>query len=123
MELAGRFRAVRRKDRAVPERPPRPLGDPASGLDIRIWVRPEADQPLLLATTPRKCGSAVERNRFRRRARMALLAVFRGPGAQDRPKGGHPLVWIRPAKGARVRDIPYADLEGQLRLAFSRFRA
>lgn len=123
MEVGGRFRAVRRQDRAVPERPPRPLSDPGSRLDIRIWASPRADQPLLLATTPRKCGTAVERNAFRRRARMAWLAVMLGSNSPERPERGFPLAWIRPAKGASVRDIPYAELEGQLRLAFSRFRA
>lgn len=123
MEVGGRFRAVRRQDRAVADRPPRPLSDAGSGLDIRIWANPQAEQPLLLATTPRKCGSAVERNAFRRRARMALLEVLRDGGIHACPPRGYPLVWLRPAKGIRVRDIPYADLEGQLRLAFSRFRA
>ncbi|MFN8011415.1 MAG: hypothetical protein U0P81_08415 [Holophagaceae bacterium] len=106
------------------DRPPRPLTDAGSRLDIRIWANPRAEQPLLLATTPRKCGTAVERNAFRRRARMALLAVLRDAGTPGgRSPRGFPLVWLRPAKGIRVRDIPYADLEGQLRLAFSRFRA
>lgn len=123
MEVGGRFRAVRRQDRAVADRPPRPLTDPGSRLDIRIWADPRAEQPLLLATTPRKCGTSVERNTFRRQARMALLAVLRDTGTPGRPPRGFPLVWLRPAKGTRVRDIPYADLEGQLRLAFSRFRA
>lgn len=124
MEVAGRFRTVRQSDRAVPERPPRSLGGPAAPLDVRIWRHASADQPLLLATTPRKCGPAVERNRFRRRARMAWLRVLGSRPPLDGPGGtGFPLVWIRPAKGARVRDIPYAEIEGQLRLAFSRFLA
>ncbi len=123
MEVAGRYRAVRRQDRAVPERPPRPLNESGSRLDIRIWPKPEADQPLLLATTPRRCGTAVERNTFRRRARMAWLAVIRESLPNERPERGFPLAWVRPVKGASVRDIPYAELEGQLRLAFSRFRA
>jgi len=54
---------------------------------------------------------------------MACLAVLRDPALRPTPGNGFPLIWIRPAKGARVRDIPYAELEGQLRLAFSRFRA
>ncbi len=124
MKVAGRFRTARQSDRAVPERPPRPLSGPEGALDVRIWPHAPADQPLLLATTPRKCGSAVERNRFRRRARMALLCILASrPLLGGGDGAGFPLVWIRPAKGARVRDIPYADIEGQLRLAFSRFRA
>jgi RNase P protein component len=120
MKVAGRYRCARRTDHAVPERPPRSLAEPASRLDIRIWRHATAEQPLLLATTPRRTGSAVERNRFRRRARMACLAVL----ADARPRGdGNPLIWIRPAKGARVSEIAYADIEGQLRLAFSRFQA
>lgn len=123
MEVGGRFRAVRRSDHAVPERPPRPLGGPGARIDIRIWRRPGPGQPLLLATAPRKAGSAVERNTFRRRARMACLAVLRdGPGA-GHPDAAPPVIWIRPAKGLRVRDISYAELEGQLRLAFSRLPA
>ena len=122
--VGGRFRTARRMDHVVPERPPRPLSGMEHGLDVRIWKLAMADQPLLLATTPRKTGSAVERNGFRRRARMAWLAVLGSPRPNTgTSQDGFPLVWIRPAKGTRVRDIPYAVIEGQLRLAFSRFLA
>lgn len=124
MQIGGRFRTVRQSDHAVTGRPPRPLPAGGTGLDVRIWRHPGADQPLLLATTPRKTGSATERNRFRRQARMAWLAALKAqaPVAAAQPEG-FPLVWIRPAKGARVRDISYAEIEGQLKLAFSCFLA
>jgi len=55
---------------------------------------------------------------------MAWLAALKAqaPVAPAQPEG-FPLVWIRPAKGARVRDISYAEIEGQLKLAFSCFLA
>ena len=84
-------------------------------VDIRAW-RAEASQlPLLLVTTPRKSGTAVRRNRFRRRSRMAFLALI------DHQPPGSWIVWIRPLrKGPSLDRLTYQDIEGQLRLALRR---
>lgn len=73
---------------------------------------------MLLVTSPRKTGGAVQRNRFRRRVRMAFLA------------GVEPLlnlpwvVWVRPGRTAPPLDtISFQDLESQLRLALHRLPA
>ena len=91
----------------------------SSSLDIRIWSGPSDALPLLLVNASRKQGQAVMRNRFRRRVRMAFLAVLRSaPGLT--PFGA--VVWVRPARGAKAGcDIPYAEIEAQLRLALSRW--
>jgi len=114
----GRFRTVRHKDHAVPTPPPRPLLGPSLWLDVRAWPKPEAGGPLLLVTSPRRTGSAVQRNLFRRRVRMAFLA---GLG----PLGGRPwVVWVRPARSAPPLDtISFQDIETQLRLALHRLPA
>jgi ribonuclease P protein component len=114
----GRFRTVRHKDHAVPAPLPRPLLGLASWLDIRAWRRSETGGPMLLVTSPRKTGGAVQRNRFRRRVRMAFLA------------GVEPLmnlpwvVWVRPSRTAPPLDtISFQDIESQLRLALHRLPA
>ena len=118
MIYQGRFRTVRHKDHAVPAPPPRPLLGQGSWLDIRAWCRMDASGPRLLVTTPRKTGGAVQRNRFRRRVRMAFLA-------EVNPLQGHAwVVWVRPSRTAPSLDsISFQDIESQLRLALRRLPA
>ena len=121
MIFQGRFRTVRHKDHAVPVPMPRPLLGHESFLDVRAWPRvapggSNATQPLLLVTTPRKCGPAVQRNRFRRQVRMAFLAcvgeLFEQPW----------VVWVRPSRHApRLDAMTFRTIEAQLHLALRRF--
>ena len=117
MIFKGRFRTVRHRDHAVPTPPPRPLLGPSSWLDIRIWQLPGEAGPRLLVTSPRKTGGAVQRNRFRRRVRMAFLALA--------PQSRDPwVVWVRPGRTAPPLDtISFQDIESQLRLALRRLPA
>lgn len=118
MIYKGRFRTVRHKDHAVPAPPPRPLLGRGSWLDIRAWERPGTDGPLLLVTSPRKTGGAVQRNRFRRRVRMAYLAQV------DPLRNRGWVVWVRPSRTAPPLDtISFLDIENQLRLALRRLTA
>ena len=118
MIYKGRFRTVRHKDHAVPAPPPRPLLGQSSWLDIRAWRRMDPEGPLLLVTSPRKSGGAVQRNRFRRRVRMAFLA--RAKSMQDHAW----VVWVRPGRTAPPLDtISFQDIESQLRLALRRLTA
>ena len=111
----GRFRTVRHKDHAVPAPLPRPLLGPSASLDIRAWVHPSAEGPLLLVTSPRKTGGAVQRNRFRRRVRMAFLAGV------DALAGRPWVVWVRPGRTAPTLDTICAqDIQHQLSLALMR---
>lgn len=118
MIYKGRFRTVRHKDHAVPTPLPRPLLGQSSWLDIRAWPRPGGETPLLLVTSPRKTGCAVQRNRFRRRVRMAFLAGLE-------PLGTTPwVVWVRPGRAAPALDaIRLQDIESQLQLALRRLPA
>jgi len=114
----GRFRTVRHKDHAVPTPPPRPLLGPTSSLDIRAWPRVEAGGPLLLVTSPRRTGGAVQRNTFRRRVRMAFLAGVEP--LLNRPW----VVWVRPGRTAPpLETISFQDIESQLRSALHRLPA
>jgi ribonuclease P protein component len=114
----GRFRTVRHKDHAVPTPLPRPLLGQSSFLDIRAWPLLEGDGPLLLVTSPKKTGGAVQRNRFRRRVRMAFLTSVE-------PLLNHAwVVWVRPGRTAPPLDtICFQDIESQLRLALHRLPA
>ena len=118
MIYKGRFRTVRHKDHAVPAPLPRPLLGQSSWLDIRAWRRVDTHGPMLLVTSPRKTGGAVQRNRFRRRVRMAFLA-------EVNPLQGHAwVVWVRPSRTAPPLDsISFQDIESQLRLALRRLPA
>ena len=118
MIYKGRFRTVRHKDHAVPAPLPRPLLGQSSWLDIRAWRRMDATGPMLLVTSPRKTGGAVQRNRYRRRVRMAFLAGMN-------PLQAHPwVVWVRPSRTAPPLDsISFQDIESQLRLALRRLPA
>ena len=115
MIFKGRFRTVRHSDHAVPSALPRPLLGAEARVDIRAWRTDASRPPLLLVTTPRKSGIAVRRNQFRRRARMAFLALI------NRQSLGSWIVWIRPLrKGPSLDRLTYQDIEGQLRLALRR---
>lgn len=118
MIYKGRFRTVRHKDHAVPTPLPRPLLGQSSWLDIRAWRLSGAAGPMLLVTSPRKTGGAVQRNRFRRQVRMAFLAEAGG-------LSNHPwVVWVRPGRTAPpLTTIRFQDIESQLRLALRRLPA
>ena len=118
MKVAGRYRVVRRQDHAVPASAPRPLLGREHGLDVRVWRWPSGTEPLLLVNASRKQGRAVQRNRFRRRVRMAFLKVLReGPSI-----GGPCVVWVRPSRSApKGCAFSFQEIEGQLRLALSRW--
>ena len=119
MRVAGRYRTVCRNDHAVPEHPPRPLTGRDAPLDVRVWLGPNGVIPLLLVNASRKQGHAVQRNRFRRRVRMAFLDLLR---ADPRLADFNGVVWVRPARGNPKKCmVSYQEIEGQLRLAFSRW--
>ena len=118
MIYKGRFRTVRHQDHAVPAPLPRPLLGLSSRLDIRAWSRLDTTRPMLLVTSPRRTGGAVQRNRFRRRVRMAFLAQVNA--LQDRAW----VVWVRPSRTAPPLDtISFQDIESQLQLALRRLTA
>lgn len=119
MAFRGRFRPVRHSDHAVPEVHPRSLLGPVEGLDIRIWRRVSGTETLLLAQAGRRSGPAVQRNRFRRRVRMALFHLL-----AEHPLPSAVILWVRPSRRAPEGcRIPYSSVLGQLRLALSRFQA
>lgn len=121
MQVAGRYRVVRRGDHAVQERPPKSLLGGSSSLDIRILPYAHERMPLLLVNASRKQGMAVQRNRFRRRVRMAFLQILRSDVRHASLSG---VVWVRPARGTRLNNrLTYAEIEGQLRLALSRWES
>jgi len=92
-------------------------------LDVRAWRVPSPaatllSLPSLLVHAPRRTGMAVERNRFKRRTRMALLALLRANQALDLSSW---VIWVRPNKGSSLGcRVDYAAIESQLRLALSR---
>lgn len=132
MLIAKRFSVVRHSDHALPapaavrsltaQAPPRDSKMPQL-LDVRAWrVGPPATGlpplPMLLVHAPRRTGKAVERNRFKRRTRMALLRVLLENPAKDLASW---VIWVRPAKGSTFGcRADFAAIEGQLRLALSR---
>ena len=119
MRVAGRYRVVRRQDHAVPAAAPRPLLARDQPLDIRIWRLAAATEPMLLVNASRKQGLAVQRNRFRRRVRMAFLKVLRERPVQD--DLGY-VIWVRPARGApKGCAFSFQEIESQLRLALRRW--
>lgn len=130
MNIGQRFRIVRHSDHVLPA----PVvvrslanraepGDAPSMLDIRAWRMPavpssERELPRLLVHAPRRTGKAVERNRFKRRTRMALLRVLEENGRLNLASW---VIWVRPAKGSSLGcRVAFAAIEGQLRQALSR---
>jgi len=70
---------------------------------------------MLLVTSPRKTGPAVQRNRFRRQVRMAFLASV------EPLLNSSWVVWVRPGRTTPpLEAITFKDLENQLRLALQR---
>jgi ribonuclease P protein component len=119
MRVAGRYRVVRRQDHAVPAVVPRPLLGRDQVLDIRIWSWAAGLEPMLLVNASRKQGRAVQRNRFRRRVRMAFLKIMREAPARDDLRY---VVWVRPARSApKGCAFSFHEIESQLRLALSRW--
>jgi len=103
----------------VPSVAPRPLLGREQPLDIRIWRWAPGLEPMLLVNASRKQGRAVQRNRFRRRVRMAFLKILR-----DLPSlnGLRYVVWVRPARSAPKGCLfSFHQIESQLRLALSRW--
>ena len=119
MRVAGRYRVVQRQDHAVPGVAPRPLLARDQLLDIRVWRWAGGLEPMLLVNASRKQGRATQRNRFRRRVRMAFLKILREEPAPD--DLGY-VIWVRPARGA-PKGCPFSfhEIESQLRLALSRW--
>jgi len=115
MRFRGAFRVVRRADHVLPSVQPRPSLPRDAALDARLWDRAGAE-PLLMVNASRKNGGAVQRNRFRRRVRMALLQILR-----EKPAQRAYVLWVRPSKGTRdAGRIPFHTILGQLRLALCR---
>jgi ribonuclease P protein component len=76
---------------------------------------------MLLVNASRKQGRAVQRNRFRRRVRMAFLQVLRETPSLEGSLG---VVWVRPARSAAKGCLfSYLDIVGQLKLALSRWES
>ena len=119
MKVAGRYRVVQRQDHAVPGVAPRPLLGRDQLLDVRVWAWASGQEPMLLVNASRKQGRAVQRNRFRRRVRMAFLKILREGPPTD---GLRCVVWVRPARTA-PKGCPFSfhEIESQLRLALSRW--
>ena len=119
MQVAGRYRVVQRQDHAVPSSVPRPLLGRDQALDVRVWRWAIGPEPRLLVNASRKQGRAVQRNRFRRRVRMAFLKILRETSVLE---GQRCVVWVRPARSA-AKGCPFTfqEIESQLRLALSRW--
>lgn len=116
MEFRGAFRVLRRGDISAPPKGLRPLLNRDAALDVRRFSGPaQPSGPRLLVNAPRRAGSAVERNRFRRRVRMAFLGLLRDEGLSVDPGQ---VVWVRP--GPDGCNLPFDDLLGLLRRALSR---
>ncbi|HZU53394.1 MAG TPA: ribonuclease P protein component [Holophagaceae bacterium] len=116
MEFRGAFRVLKRGDISAPPRGLRPLLNRDAALDVRRFPGPpQPPGPRLLVNAPRRAGSAVERNRFRRRVRMAFLALLRDEGLGANPGQ---VVWVRPGLGGC--GLAFEDLLSLLRRALSR---
>ncbi|MCL1894048.1 MAG: ribonuclease P protein component [Holophagaceae bacterium] len=118
MRVAGRFRVVRRGDSVFADGYPKHLSARGNSLDIRCFPWEKCELPLLLVSASKKTGSAVERNKFRRRARMAFLAVLRN---NPHISANSFVFWVRPARenptGCRVE---YNDIENQIESSLKR---
>lgn len=116
VEFRGAFRTLRRGDISAPPKGLRSLLGRDAALDVRRFPGPsESPGPRLLVNAPRRAGSAVERNRFRRRVRMAFLKLIRDERFQPSPSQ---VLWVRPGSGGC--DLSFDDLLSLLRQALSR---
>ena len=121
MKVAGRYRVVQRQDHAVPSVAPRPLLGREQQLDVRVWRWAPGVEPMLLVNASRKQGRAVQRNRFRRRVRMAFLKILREAPALENLRC---VVWVRPSRSApKGCPLTFHEIESQLRLALSRWES
>jgi len=120
MQIAGCFRVVNHKDRVISQRHPPTLSARGASLDVRLISLNEGRTPLLLVSASRKTGAAVTRNQFRRRVRMAFLAVLRETPALLDAKF---VLWVRPARGnSSGCQIEYQDIEMQIKSSLSSLR-
>ena len=122
MRVAGRFRVVCSKDRFFSSHAPGTWShrkkEPGL-LDLRVFPREPGSLPLLLVTTSRKTGGAVARNKFRRRVRMAFLAVLRDAPC---PVADGFLLWIRPSPGDPCAcKAGVGDIQAQIRASLEGF--
>jgi len=116
VEFRGAFRTLQRGDISAPPKGLRSLLGRDAALDVRRFPGPpESPGPRLLVNAPRRAGSAVERNRFRRRVRMAFLRLVAEEGLVMDPSV---VVWVRP--GPSSCSLPFDDILGLLRRALSR---
>jgi RNase P protein component len=113
VEFRGAFRVLRRGEISAPPKGLRPLLGKEAALDVRRFpcAAPPA-APRLFVSAPRRAGSAVQRNRFRRRVRMAFLAFLREHPGRVAPGQ---VVWIRP--GPSGCEVPFGDVLSLLRRA------
>lgn len=119
MNIANHFRVVSHSDHVLPAPTAvRALGGQEQ-VDIRAWrTAPALEQLRLLVHAPRRTGKAVERNRFKRRTRMALLKVLEENSSLTLDDW---VIWVRPRKGSALGcRVAFSVIEGQLRLALSR---
>ena len=76
-----------------------------------VWLGDDAVPPRLAFALPRRLGTAVFRNRLRRRARAAFVAVA--------PPSGTYLVTVQPP----AAEVPFSQLTGHVDSALSAARA
>lgn len=113
MEFRGAFRALRRGEIGAPPKGLRALLGREAALDVRTFpCKAQPPGPRLLVSAPRRAGSAVQRNRFRRRVRMAFLRLLRGEG---RTMDAGLVLWVRPGSGGC--GLPFDDILNLLRRA------
>lgn len=116
MEFRGAFRTLQRGDVSAPPKGLRSLLGREAALDVRRFPGPiEPPGPRLLVNAPRRAGSAVERNRFRRRVRMAFLRLLNDEGLT---LDSAAVLWVRPGPGGCT--LPFDDILGLLRRVLSR---
>ena len=107
-------------DCVISESQPKHLSPKGSSLDIRAFYFEISRMPLLLVSAARKSGSAIERNKFRRRARMAFLTVLR---RCPELSGIGFVFWIRPTRGSpKGCRVDYWEIEKQMESSLGRMR-
>ncbi len=116
VEFRGAFRTLQRGEISAPPKGLRSLLGREARLDVRRFPGPpEPMGPRLLVNAPRRAGSAVERNRFRRRVRMAFLALIRDERLTPNPGS---VLWVRP--GSAGCALAFDEVLDLLRQALSR---